>query len=56
MHTWIGYHHISAQGRGFKGEQYNVVMRWAINALIFYAPFVDDVDNELGNPNYKEEK
>ena len=49
MRTWIGYQHMAAEGRGFKGEEYKTVMLWVLNGLAIYHPFIDDVANEKGN-------
>ena len=51
MNTWVGYHHMAYEGRGFKGAEYNKMMAWILNGLRIYAPFDQDVNNEIGNPN-----
>ena len=39
MHTWVGYQHMAAEGRGFKGAEYKKMMDWILNGLRIYAPF-----------------
>ena len=39
---------MAAEGRGFKGEEYSILMVIVLNGLRFYHPFEKDIDNEKG--------
>ena len=39
---------MAMEKRGFKDEEYAILMTLVLNGLIFYHPFEKDVDNEKG--------
>ena len=39
---------MAMESKGFKGEEYAILMVLVLNGLVFYHPFDKDVNNEVG--------
>ena len=49
MNTWIGYQHMAMENRGFRDEEYRILMEMNLTGLMMYHPYDADVDNEKGS-------